>query len=101
MKEEIIQKIHNCIISGTFISPAISKRSKDSIFESVPHELVSKYQNEGWSVQKEYKTATRMKRLKPLDMAFEDEVWTMLAKMGFTFLTKTVTFGCLIRITRT
>lgn len=88
MKEEIIQKIHNCIISGTFISPAISKRSKDSIFKSVPHELVSKYQNEGWSVQKEYKTATRMKRLKPLDMAFEDEVWTMLAKMGFTFLNK-------------
>ncbi len=88
MKEETKQKILDSLLSGSFIPPAVSARSKDVIFESVPHELVNKYQSEGWSVHKEYKTTTRMSRPKPIDVAFEDEVWSMFAKMGFTYLNR-------------
>lgn len=68
------------LVSGSCISPVILKRSKDSIFESIPYELVNKYQADGWSIYKEYKTSVRMTRPKPLDIAFEDEVWSMFAK---------------------
>lgn len=76
------------LVSGSCISPVILKRSKDSIFESIPYELVNKYQADGWSIYKEYKTSVRMTRPKSLDIAFEDEVWSMFAKMGFTHLNK-------------
>lgn len=88
MKEEVKQSILECLVSGTSIPAAISKRSKDYLFESVPHELVPRYQKEGWEVHKEYKTATRMRKIKSLDVAFEDEVWTMFAHMGFKYLNK-------------
>ncbi len=88
MEDNVKDKINDCLVSGTLILTAISKRTKDFVFESIPHELVSKYQNNGWNIHKEYKSTTRMKRRKSSDVLFEDEVWSMFAKMGFKYLNK-------------
>lgn len=62
------------------------KRSFDQ--ESFPHEMVERRIAEGWIPLKEFKTKTRMKRPKPHDIAFEDEVWTTMANLGFGYLNK-------------
>jgi DNA sulfur modification protein DndB len=54
---------------------------------NLPELLKEKY-NEGWELDREYKTKTKIKKLKSQDAYFEDRVWTLFAKMGFTLLNK-------------
>lgn len=59
------------------------KRSQPYIFEKFEYELVEKRHEEGWIVDKELKNLVRMKKLKPIDERFEDEVWILFAMLGF------------------
>ena len=58
------------------------------LYESINSKLVDKYKDAGWETDREFQTKIRMKRLKPFDMAFEDEVWTTIANLGFYHLNK-------------
>jgi DNA sulfur modification protein DndB len=88
MTEEQKQKFWEGIIPSKNIKSAISKRLKSYIFESIQPQLVEKYKNDGWELDREFSTKVRMKKLKPCDIAFEDEVWTTIALLGFSFLNK-------------
>ena len=88
MKEETRQNILNSFVSGKSLKTILSRKTKEFIFESIPNELVSIHEADGWEVCKQYKTTARMQKQKSLDMAFEDDVWTLFARMGFLFLNK-------------
>lgn len=88
MKEETKQNILNSLVSGKSLTTVLSAKAKEFMFESVQNELVTKYETDGWEVYKRYKTSIRMQRRKPMDMAFEDDVWALFARMGFSFLNK-------------
>lgn len=64
------------------------KRSQTYVFEKFEPELQAKRENEGWEVDKVLKNQIRMKRPKPTDEQFEDEVWLLFAALGFTYLNK-------------
>lgn len=70
------------------IKRLLNKRTSPFIIESVEPELLEKFLTDGYSVDKKFKTKIRVKKLKPFDLAFEDEVWATIAKLGFEYLNK-------------
>lgn len=88
MKEEARQNILNSLVSEKSLKTTLSRKIKEFIFESIPNELIPQYEANGWKICKQYKTTVKMQKQKPLDMAFEDDVWTLFARMGFLFLNK-------------
>ena len=62
------------------------KRSDKYVYESINKLLTDEYINNGWELHKEHKRSNKMKRLKPIDEQFEDEVWSLFASMGFKAL---------------
>lgn len=64
------------------------KRSQIYNFEKFEPELQAKRESEGWEVDKVLKNQIKMKKPKPLDEQFEDEVWLLFASLGFTHLNK-------------
>lgn len=47
---------------------------------------IEQAQNEGWEVQKRNKRTARVTRSKPKATNLEDRVWTLLHRLGFTYL---------------
>lgn len=88
MTEEQLHTFRESLVPKKNLRGTIAKRKKPHIYESIHPELVDRYISEGWEIDREFKTKIRMKKLKPFDMAFEDEVWTTIAKLGFTDLNK-------------
>src|SRR5581483_10756930 len=62
------------------------RRAKPDEFKSVRNPLVEEEIAKGWTSAKKNKTTTRLSRAKTHDKTLEDRVWTLMYKMGFTFL---------------
>jgi len=91
MKEDLKIELLQKLITEKDISKELRKRKNRYIFDSVPiksPELLKEKYNEGWEFDREYKTKTKIKKLKSQDAYFEDRVWTLFAKMGFNLLNK-------------
>ena len=88
MTEEQLEQFWEGIVPDKNLRSTITKRKKSHIYESIQPELLTRYESEGWEIDREFKTKIRMKRLKSFDMAFEDEVWTTFANLGFQYMNK-------------
>lgn len=88
MTEETILKLQESLTLDGNVKKVLTSKSKATICETIHKELVQKYTDNGWSVVKEYKSTVRVEKNKSQDVSFEDEVWCMLAKMGFHILNK-------------
>jgi DGQHR domain-containing protein len=42
----------------------------------------------GWLIERRNKNSVRLKKAKPMDQALEDDVWALLARVGFTHLSR-------------
>jgi len=93
MTEEQKNKFWESIVQEKNLRSSISKRKKAYIFKSINPESRERYETEGWELNREFKTKVSMKKLKPFDMAFEDEVWTTIAALGFKYLNKDRNFN--------
>ncbi|MGC6531831.1 MAG: DGQHR domain-containing protein [Flavobacteriales bacterium] len=76
------------LVSGKDLKSELNTRKKAYFFESVSKSLEEEYLNDGWELDKEFKTKMKFKKLKPVDVQFEDQVWSMFANLGFTFLNR-------------
>lgn len=83
------------IISGNEISSELKRRKKKQIFQRVTAkdkkliaEKVETEKKDGWTVVKKSSKSTRMAKPKQSDEQFEDEVWSVLAQMGFEEMSK-------------
>lgn len=88
MTQEQFDKFWEGIISNSVLRKAINSRQKEFLIQTVEPELVEKYLEDGWVVDRVFKKKTRLKKLKPADIAFEDDVWCIFANLGFTHLSK-------------
>lgn len=65
----------------------IYKAKKSSFIHiSVNHSLVDNYLKEGWEVENEIKTKTKLRKVKPHYTLFEDNVWCQFYDLGFRYL---------------
>lgn len=76
------------LVSGKELIGVKKHRGQLFVFEKFEYELQSKRESEGWVVDKELKSLVRMKRPKPLDEQFEDEVWCLFASLGFSYMNR-------------
>jgi DNA sulfur modification protein DndB len=88
MTEEHKEKFWDSIVKSSQIRSNLLKRKKSEIFESILPELKDRYESEGWTLEKEYKTKIKMKKAKSFDMAFEDQVWATIYGLGFSMMNK-------------
>ena len=70
------------------IQTLLMARKRSSVFESIKPKHLDDYLANGWEIDREFKDRIRVKKEKPLDMAFEDRVWALFAQMGFNFLNR-------------
>ncbi|MDP3142941.1 MAG: DNA sulfur modification protein DndB, partial [Candidatus Omnitrophota bacterium] len=82
LDEEFIGKL----VRDKEIKSHLKVRSNAFVFETVDKRLQSDYDGAEWSLYKTNKKSVVLKKKKPLHVMFEDRVWTILAKMGFTTL---------------
>ena len=88
MNQNVNDQFWSGIMHEEDLKGAIRIRKDTYLIQNIAPQLTEKYQTEGWEIDKVYKTKTRVKKVKPLDIAFEDEVWSTFASLGFTHLNK-------------
>ena len=77
------------------VNTELRRRKKKDVYKSISGstkqliaEKVKLEEADGWRAVRKNKKSTRMARPKPPDRQFEDEVWCILAQMGFDELSK-------------
>ncbi|MBS3991585.1 MAG: DGQHR domain-containing protein [Erysipelothrix sp.] len=83
----------NDLVSGEDLHNIAKDRQKDFETTFVLNDDISSKEKSGWAIQKLNKNGTAiMKRNKKTGDSFEDEVWMLFYKMGFTTLNSTRNF---------
>jgi DNA sulfur modification protein DndB len=86
--KEVKKKFFDGLIAESNLKSELRKRKSTYLFEGILNELIDKYLSEGWEIEKKYKTKTKIKQIKPFDIAFEDEVWATIASLDFHCMNK-------------
>ncbi len=83
------------IVSGHEIGAELHRRKSKEIFKTVAAstkkliaEKVKLEEADGWRSVRNNAKSTRLAKLKPADEQLEDEVWSLLAQMGFKEMSK-------------
>jgi len=75
------------------IRKLILQKKKSFLSRKISKEEITTFINEGWEIDKEFPTSFKIKKNKTNAEAFEDEVWTLFALMGYKFLNKDRNFN--------
>ena len=77
------------------VNAELRRRKKKDVYQTIKGstkqliaEKVKLEETDGWRTVRKNKKSTRMARPKPQDEQFEDEVWCILAQMGFDELSR-------------
>lgn len=76
------------LVSGSELNKVKNIRKASYFEEGIKKGLTQEYIDQGWELHKEYKTVNRVRRTKPIDVQFEDEVWVLLASLGFNIMNR-------------
>lgn len=74
------------LVKDKEIKAHLKVRSNEFIFETVDRRLLADYDPKEWIEHKPNKKSVVLKKKKSHHAMFEDRLWTILAKMGFTTL---------------
>jgi DNA sulfur modification protein DndB len=91
MTEELKLNIFSKLITEKDISKEQRIRKKAFVNKTIPNKNVAEYDElieNGWGLEKEFKTSKRLKKNKSHDVLFEDKVWALFASLGFRLLNK-------------
>lgn len=91
------------LVSGDEVKTEIRRRKKKDVYKSVKgskKSLIAKKvkleEADGWRTVRKNVKSTRMAKAKPADEQLEDEVWCILAQMGFREMSKGRQFGIIV-----
>lgn len=68
------------------IGSEITRRLSPYVKEKIPTARQSEYEADGWVLDKALKNQVWMRKVKRHDLAFEDQVWALCARLGFPHL---------------
>jgi DNA sulfur modification protein DndB len=86
------EAIRDHLIPVNKIPAETRRRLGTHVVETIALGRIGEYEQNGWVVDKELKTRTRMRKEKPHNVAFEDRVWAAFARLQFTHLNQDRTF---------
>lgn len=76
------------IVSDKELSSIKKRRSQKDIFKKIPKADIDEAQRDGWEISRVLKKEFIIKKPKPIDERFEDEVWLLFANLGFQYMNK-------------
>lgn len=76
------------LLQDSAIQKEIALRRSPYIREKIPAARQAEYEDAGWVLDKALKSGVWMRKLKSHEVAFEDEVWAMCARLGFTQMSR-------------
>jgi len=76
------------LLPSTQLRRETARRLSPYIKEKIPNARRAEYEDLGWVLDKQLKTHVWMRRVKSHDVAFEDQVWAMFARLGFTEMSR-------------
>ncbi|MSM39516.1 MAG: DGQHR domain-containing protein [Geobacter sp.] len=76
------------LVKNKEVAKDLKIRATAFVAKTVDKRVLSDYEGTDWVQYKENKKTVALKKPKPHDVLFEDRVWTLLAKLGFTTLSK-------------
>lgn len=84
----------NLLVSGDQLETEAKKRSETKDYKKDIKKCdIEEHLKDGWIIEREYKNGTyKISKEKKFDECFENEVWLILKKMGFTTLNATRNF---------
>ena len=86
------EAIRDHLIAVKKIPAETRRRLAKHVFETLTKGKVDEYVQQGWIVDKELKTRTRVRREKQHDVLFRDRVWAAFARLGFPHLNRNSAF---------
>ncbi len=87
----------NLLVNGSKLEEEAKSRSETKFFKKdIKKNEIDQYTKDNWKIEKEYKNGTfKISKEKSIGDLFENEVWLILKKMGFTTLNATNQFKIL------
>lgn len=76
------------IVDGEQLERVAKLKEKDTIELTVDKPLAIKYESSAWEIKREYKKSLRIFKPKNFDEIFEDNIWILFKKMGFSKMNK-------------
>lgn len=70
------------------IKKEYNKKKEIFVYKDIKLGTESFYENEGWELFKHYRTKTKLKKEKVLDLQFEEKTWRVFSKLGFDEINK-------------
>jgi DNA sulfur modification protein DndB len=86
IKEDYKTKFANSLVQGQELKSTLTKKRKKFVEKTIEKELKEKHFDEGWELLRDNTNSSRIRKEKKHNVLFEDQVWVILAKMGFTTL---------------
>lgn len=80
------------LVSDKELEQAKRERSKNYIFKNINPKTLSDEEALGWELHSELKASFKVRKAKKFDEVFENRVWLLLNKMGFSAMNKDRTF---------
>lgn len=74
------------LIGGAELETELRVRRSAWLYKRVDPSVVAAHVADGWTVARANKNSVRIQKKKPVDQALEDDVWSLLARIGFTHL---------------
>jgi DNA sulfur modification protein DndB len=81
--EDKIEIFKSNLIQDKDIISDLKSRNRSYDQMTIKNQLLTEYENKGWTKVKENKETVVIRKPKSHDKAFEDRVWSSMAKMGF------------------
>jgi len=80
------------LVTGDELDKSARKRAIKFQTKKIPFAELTEWKDKGWIIDKKLKTACRIKKEKDIGPAFEDRVWALFYKMGFSEMNANNTF---------
>ncbi|MDB4918466.1 DGQHR domain-containing protein [Mucilaginibacter sp.] len=88
IQELFRDKFNELMVQDGSLAAELRKRQDEYEKISINPDQLTKYVDLRWEVDKEYKTRIRIRKQKNIEISFEDNIWTLFAKLGFSLLNK-------------
>jgi DNA sulfur modification protein DndB len=76
------------LISGSELEAELRLRRSAWLYKRVAPSDVAAHEVDGWTEARVNKNSVRLQKAKPIDQALEDDVWSLLARLGFIQLSQ-------------
>ena len=70
-------------VEGADLQRELRSRKAQYIFETIDKSKKDSYELDGWQVAKVNRKSLKVRRQKPAGEALEDQIWTLMAQVGF------------------